>query len=303
MPTVTKQKSPARKKAVKKTVKKTTNTQKSKGSGTQGKDFRKLSFRERVRPVDQVDNGLAVTIYGRQGSGKTRYACTFPKPILIVGAENGTGSVKNDKGVQFGELVQGRDLPDACDMAREEGFQTVILDTVTAFQMVVLTEVLELDEIPEQLSWGIATQQDWGQVANQMKEYLRRLLDLRHDNINVVCIAQEKEFDAPENDGDLIIPNVGPALTKSTAGWLNEASDYLIHTFKRQRTRTINTQVGTGKKKKTIKKTVKEEGVDFCLRTGPDETFMTKIRVPRGVELPDVIVEPNWDNTKHLFGL
>ena len=267
------------------------------------KDYRKLSFKDRVRPVDQVDNGLAVTIYGRQGSGKTRYACTFPKPILIVGAENGTNSVKTDKDVEYGELVTGYDLVEACEYAKEENFKTVVLDTATVFQMKVLTEVLDLEEIPEQLSWGIATQQDWGQIANQMKEYLRTLLDLRHDNINIVVIAQEKEFDVGETEGELVAPNVGPALTKSTAGWLNEASDYLVHTFIRQRMKTVTTSIGKGAKKKTIKKSVPDKGVDFCLRTGPDETFMTKIRVPRGTELPDVIVDPTFENTKHLFGL
>lgn len=275
----------------------------SRKTGGTKKDYRKLSFKERVRPVSQVDNGLAITIYGRQGSGKTRYACTFPKPILIIGAENGTGSVKNDEGVEFGELVTGYDIVEACEYAKEEGFKTVVLDTATAFQMKVLTEVLDLDEIPEQLSWGIATQQDWGQIANQMKEYLRTLLDLRHDNINVVVIAQEKEFDVGETDSELIAPNVGPALTKSTAGWLNEASDYLVHTFIRQRMKTVTTSLGKGAKKKTIKKSVPDKGVDFCLRTGPDETFMTKIRVPRGTELPDIVVGPTFENTKHLFGL
>jgi ABC-type dipeptide/oligopeptide/nickel transport system ATPase subunit len=47
----------------------------------------------RIVPVAQAARGFTMALYGRSGSGKTRLSCTFPKPLLLLGAEEGTGSV------------------------------------------------------------------------------------------------------------------------------------------------------------------------------------------------------------------
>ena len=83
MPKVVKQK------AVKKTPRKT----------------RKKSVRggvlSRIKPIEMHDSKLNLSLYGRSGSGKTTLACTFPKPLLLIGTEDGTQSVYNIKGVDF----------------------------------------------------------------------------------------------------------------------------------------------------------------------------------------------------------
>ena len=120
-----------------------------------------------------------------------------------------------------------------------------------------------------------------------MKEYLRALLDL---DANVVIVAQEREF-GTDNDTNLIMPTVGAALTPSVTGWLNPACDYIFQTFIRGR--MIQKQVKIGKK--TTMKSVRGQGVEFCLRTGPDEVYTTKFRVPKGHELPEVVVDPDYN--------
>jgi hypothetical protein len=155
-----------------------------------------------------------------------------------------------------------------------------------------MKEILGLEEIPAQKSWGMATQQDYGQCSLTMKEYLRCLLDLDR---NVVIVAQEREFNT-DNESDLLMPYVGAGLTPSVTGWLNPAVDYLVQTF--IRTGTIKREVKLGGKTKIR---TEPGGVEYCLRTGPHEIFMTKFRVPKGHPLPDVMVAPAYEKMLNII--
>ena len=43
------------------------------------------------------------------------------------------------------------------------------------------------------------------------------------------------------------------------------------------------------------------KGVDYCLRTEPHDTFMTKFRLPRGTPLPECVVDPTYDKVMALI--
>jgi hypothetical protein len=73
----------------------------------------------------------------------------------------------------------------------EDNFATVVLDHVTGLQDMVLKEILGLDEIPVQKSWGLATQQQYGTCILRCKELLSALLSVQ---ANVILVAQEKDF-------------------------------------------------------------------------------------------------------------
>jgi len=86
-------------------------------------------------------------------------------------------------------------------------------------------------------------------------------------------------------------------LSPSTVGWLNAACDCVVQTYKRRKTKLVTTKIG-GKTIKTIKPT---KGVDFCLRTGPDDTYFTKFRMPRDLYLPEVIVKPTFERIHKII--
>jgi hypothetical protein len=119
-----------------------------------------------------------------------------------------------------------------------------------------------------------------------MKEYLRSFLDL---SANVVIVTQEREFNT-EQDNELLMPFIGPALTPSVTGWLNPASDYIFQTFIRNE--TLEKKIKIGGKTKT--RQVQGKGVEYCLRTAPGSIYTTKFRVTKGHKLPDVIVDPDY---------
>lgn len=272
-------------------------------AGTRQLPAKKEGVLSRIRPIGfDEDEGLKVLLYGRSGTGKTTIWATFPKPILAVLSSGGSqpGELRSIDTPEYRQTVQQvalerademRELVDYLNTHREE-YATVVLDHATGLQDLILKDLLNLSEIPAQKGWGIATQQDWGQVGTQFKEYIRAILSLR---CNVVIVAQEREFNT-ENVSDVIKPTVGAGLTPSITGWLNAAVDYICQTFIRQKEVTKIMKVGAGPKAKTVTRVEKVPGqVEYCLRTGADEVYTTKFRKPRGQPLPQAIVDPSYE--------
>jgi hypothetical protein len=248
----------------------------------------------RIAPVSLDENGVKMNVYGRSASGKTTFACTFPKPLLILGAENGTRSVYNVKGVDFVLLEKSGDLAELIPHVRESGkWATVVLDSASSLQDIILKEILGLEELPVQKSWGLASRDQYGQCGIQTKEYLRGLLGL---TCNVVILAQEREFNV-ENESALLMPFVGSSMTPSTVGWFNPLCDYIVQTFLREQIVEKSVKVGD----KVMKKQHKTGKVEYCIRTAPDPIYTTKFRVPKGTELPDIIADPDYSKIIELI--
>lgn len=253
------------------------------------------------------DEGIKLLLYGRSGTGKTTLWSTFPGQILAMirsggkrpGELRSINTVANRKRIKTVNINDPTEVDDLCNHQENTGnFSTLVLDHASGLQDLVLQTILGIDEMPVQKSWGLATQQQYGICTAQCKEHFRRLLDLK---CNVVIVAQERGFNDNDEGSDLILPYVGAALTPSLAGWLNPACDYIGNTFLRQKTKVVESKIGTGPNAKTMKTTQKIDGVDYCLRVGPNSVFTTKFRVPRGVELPDAIVDPDYQKIIKLI--
>jgi hypothetical protein len=247
------------------------------------------------------EEGLKVNLYGRSGTGKTTFWSTFPEPILAIlcSGSSKPGELKsimtpaNKKRVfpvacqsvdDFDQLVRHQDST--------QQYNTVVLDHATGLQDFTLKEILGLDRIPEQLSWGLASQQQWGQIGIQMKERLRSILNL---SCNIVIVAQEREFNM-DTENSLISPYVASALSPSVVGWLLPACDYVVQTYIRRKITTKEMAVG----KKKVSKQIDTGEVEFCLRTAPDPVYSTKFRIPKGANLPQCITDPDYNK---LMGL
>lgn len=254
------------------------------------------SVMDRMKGIE-VGTGIKINIYGRSGSGKTTFWSTFPGPILVLVSSGGAmpGELRSIDTPEMREKVRTITLENSLEVfevveylkANPDDFATVVLDHATGLQDLVLMEVLGLSQLPQQLSWGLASQQQYGQVALQMKERLRALLDLPQ---NVVIVAQEREFNTEATES-LLMPYVASALSPSIVGWLNPACDYICQTFLQPKMIVTTTKVG-GKEIKTSKAS---KEVEFCLRTAPSAVFTTKFRAPKGFVLPELIIDPDYD--------
>lgn len=247
----------------------------------------------RIKPVSGNFDRIKMLLYGRSGTGKTTLFSTFPKPMLIVGIEEGCNSVHNVKGLDFVLIRNTNEILElvANDLSRYKSFA---VDTASSLQDLVLKEILGLDQLPTQRSWGMASQQQWGQCALKTKEYMRWILSL---NGNVVIAAQERNFKSDESDNEMDIPSVGSALSPSVAGWLNPACDYIGQTLIKDEIKKVRVKVGL----KIIEREQRTGKKEYCLRVGPSGLYTTKFRLPRTVSLPEFIVDPTYEKIVELI--
>jgi hypothetical protein len=252
-----------------------------------------------IQHVDEMpDDGMKVTLYGRGKTGKTSLACSFPKPLLILGTEDGTKSVRTIKQVDFLRVTHSSQVDEV--VAYQSEYRTIVLDTAGGLQDMIMKEILGLDDSPVEKSWGMAGREQWQSCGVQTKERLRVLLNLADTaGINVIIVAHERNFN-DEGGSDLISPTVGAALTPSTAGWLNGASDYLCQTFIREQTVKKSVKLGSKGETSMVSRTGRAE---YCLRVGPHPIYMTGFRRVHveGEVMPDVIVDPTYDKIRKVI--
>jgi hypothetical protein len=269
----------------------------------------------RISPIGfDPSEGIKILLYGMSGTGKTTIAGTFPAPILWIVCSGTTGAdelrsiddEEHRKSVRKVVLYDSSEMREITDHVREleaQGdqatpYRTVVLDHASGFQDLILKEILGLDEIPVQKTWGMASRQQYGQLGVQFKQYLFPLLSCK---ANVVIIAQERRDNPRSSDdeddeapvaveSDVMVNTVGAGLTPTASKWLNHAVSYIGQTYKRDREEVRKIEVGN-----TVEEIrVRTGKVDYMLRTGPHSVYATKFRVPLGRPLPSSIHNPTY---------
>jgi hypothetical protein len=255
---------------------------------------------DRIGPVVERDDGVTLLVYGDAKTGKTRLCATFPKPVLIVGTEDGTRSIVGVKGVQFVRIRSTAEFERVRD-AKARGFRTVALDHAGGLQALVIKEMLGLANVPLIKSWGMADQQVWGAINQRFIELVAPLLDLADaDGVNVVSVAHERTI---QSKGEVGQTKIGPALTPQSLGFMNAAHNYICQTFKRNvvERREEVTELEGGQKETTVIEIPTGE-VEYALRVGPSSTFITGFRLPMGRDaLPEAIVDPTYEKILELI--
>lgn len=250
---------------------------------------------------------LKISVYGASGTGKTTFWSSFPGPILAILCSGGQGTNELDSvSEEDREKIEPFYLEN-CDqlitLAEElEGdthYQTVVIDHLTGIQDLRIAEILGLDEIPVQKAWGTATQRQYGQRALNMKEYLRKFLDLVDKKVVLVSQEMTSNLGEDEERSELdILPTIGPALSSSVLSWLNPASNYIVRTFITPRTETTTKKLG----KKVVEKKVRIKGeYDYCLWTGPSDIYTSKFRLPKEYDKPQFIVDPSYEKLMEVI--
>lgn len=255
-------------------------------------------------PVAKKKFKTSSAIYGRSGSGKTTLSSTWPKPILYLNIlDNGTDSISDVEDVEVVDITDSEELRELilwCHKKARRGklkYKTIILDTITQLQGILVTELadklkLTFKEGKKAGDFGTLTRQHWGQISGDLKAVI---MDVRNLPVESVFIAQERIFNMPdeEDDGlDQLEPEVGPRLMKSVKDDLNASVSIIASTFIR-----IKVSKERDEKKKLKKQITKQ----YCLRLGPNPVYTTKIRKPKGIEVPDYIVDPTFRKIKAIM--
>lgn len=248
------------------------------------------SLSSRIKTVASIKKPRSWAIYGRAGTGKTTLAGTFPGPILLVDVKDeGTDSVSDVKGLDVFEVETSDDLDELYWYLKEnpKGYKTVAIDTVTQLQQIRVEEVGESKGLKGKQAgdWGTLTKQDWGSIASWLKKVIT---DFRGLDMEVVFLAQDRVFNVgdEESDAGALDPEVGPRLSPSVMSHLCAAVHMVGHTFIREKV----TQ------KKVNGKKVEVRNKEYCLRLGPNSYYITKLRKPRSIELPDFLSNPTYED-------
>lgn len=257
----------------------------------------------RIVGLDTLEfNQLKMVIYGLSGSGKTRTVGSFadrlgPSLYMVCSSNsiNEARSIKRSKNIQVVDIRRPSDFPALLAHARDNKFKTVVLDHGTEFADMILAEIIGLERLPEQKSWGLASRDQYGQLGLQAKSYFREFFDFPG---NSILVGQERVFDSKEDhDPDHgIAPTVTYASTKSVSQWISPAADFMLRAYRRPKviTRTKKLTVKGKTTEQTYTETTNE--VEYCLQLRPDAVHMAKFRSVPGVQLPaHVVVEDGQD--------
>ena len=133
---------------------------------------------------------INMLVYGPPGVGKTTFASTAPKP-LIIDLENGSLSLIG-KDVDIAQVDSLSDAKEAIKYALNNGYKTVVIDSITRYAE------LQLEEILRENRRDTARIQDWGEVVKRIKKLI---WTLQSKNVNTIFIALETE----EKDEDSLV--------------------------------------------------------------------------------------------------
>lgn len=248
-----------------------------------------------VKDVQDIRRKRSWAFYGRAGSGKTTLASTFPTPILLLDVKDeGTDSIRDVKGVKVLEITEWDDFEDAYWWLKQnpKAYKTVVIDTVTQLQQMIVEEISASKNLKGKAAgdWGTMTKGDWGDVAARMKTWITNFRDLP---MEVVFLAQDRVFNGDEEssaEGE-IDPEVGPRLSPSVSSHLCAAVSIIGNTF-------IRSHI---ERKKINGRTKSKEVIEYCLRLGPSSAYITKIRKPKSVSLPNFIVDPTFEEILEII--
>lgn len=174
-------------------------------------------IKKRIVPIEEAEMYLKILAYARNGQQKTRFACTAPKPALLLDMnEKGTRSARHQHGVDVLHVKSWADITYAYWFlkAGNHKYVSVILDTLTGMQQICIKQILKEGEDrdptkdPKTMS-----QREWGKLAELMKG---QLLDFRNLPLHVVFTAQERTVDDPETETRERVPDLSPG-SRATA--------------------------------------------------------------------------------------
>jgi len=247
-------------------------------------DINVQNIADRIKPVAQSTDPWSVLAYGRSGTGKTVFASTFPKPLLLLDiGEKGTDSIHNVPGIYVLKVESWIDFETIYWFIRagKHEYKTVVLDTVTQLQKLAIEHALEGDgkEKTSPMNKNL-----WGITSKLMTAWLINFRDLP---LHTVYLAQDRLTSEEGANPDQVAAEVGPRLMPSVAASLNAAVRIIGNTYIKEYRKTVKTGV--------------EKRFIFRLRIGPHEYYLTKIRKIKEIKLPNSIANPSFEKLTEII--
>lgn len=197
-----------------------------------------------IRRAGDTEHKPCILIYGDNGIGKTRLACSASEvpelsPVMYLGLEEGTQSVKEMypdlDTLEIYTLREFQSIFDDLYAQRGAGYKTIIVDNATEEQKIGLEHFFGINKDRPATSFtefklGAYNDSSWNWSSEQMRKsvrYFRRL------PVAIIFTAWERDFSKPDSSRRDIRPAFTPAVARELPGLFNDV--YYYHMEKRVR--------------------------------------------------------------------
>jgi phage nucleotide-binding protein len=237
----------------------------------------------RIRPLSEVERHIAMLCYGDQKTGKTVFACSFPKPLLLIDImERGTDSVIDVPGIDVVPAETTQDMEDLYWMLEgRTKYKSVVLDQMTGLQNLVIRE---MKDKKNQRSDDVFSQRSYGQLGGWMTQWILNYSLLIDKGYSVCFLSHQKRIESQEEDDDRLAPEITTALTGSVTNFLLGAVNVIGNQFIRE----------------SYDKKTKQTEMQYCMRL-VSGFYRCGIRRPVSAgAVPEYIVNPTFDKLMKL---
>lgn len=146
----------------------------------------------------QSKPSVVMMVYGNGGVGKTTFASTAPKPLL-VDCENGA-KYFGMRGIEVdvAKVAQWKDLEGIFDVAKSGEYETIILDPIGELMEKLKAYMVATGDKKLVQSDGSPSMAGWGWLKDKMRGTIKLLRD---SGVNLLIVAHVDE----KNDEDHLV--------------------------------------------------------------------------------------------------
>lgn len=143
----------------------------------------------------QVKPSLVMLVYGEGGVGKTTFASTAPKP-LIIDCEGGAKyfGLRGIK-VDVAQVKNWSDMRDVIDIAKGDKYDTIVIDPIGELMDKLKRHMFALNDSKLVQKDGSPTMAGWGWLKKTMRDYIKVLRDSGKHIIIVAHIEEKSDED------------------------------------------------------------------------------------------------------------
>lgn len=240
-----------------------------------------MAYLDNVVDISELGQRKLVVLWGKSNTGKTEVGSTWPKPMLYIQVgDDGSNTIAEKEGIKAtrAETVQSlRELLKELTKNKGAKYKSVFIDTFS-----MITNVW-IDENAVSKSKKM-TQQMWGDLKTDTEELIKLAHKLAlHTWVILSC---HEVMDTVDGMEDEILPDARPSLSKGSRTYLEGMANYGFHT--------------TRLKKEVEKNGVEKTLVKYAMHIGPNPYYWTKLQVAKGVEVPDIMINPSFSKLVKL---
>lgn len=141
----------------------------------------------------QVKPSIVMMVYGNGGVGKTTFAATAPK-VLLVDCENGSKyfGLRGIK-VDVAKVAVWKDLEGIFDIAKSGEYETIVIDPIGELMEKLKRSMIERGDKKLVMLDGSPTMAGWGWLKDTMRSTIKILRDSGVNLLLVAHVAEDKD--------------------------------------------------------------------------------------------------------------